>query len=219
MQGDRAIVNNAGTIIAAGSGAAIDVFGDDALITSNGVMNLGDNVAGISTQGDRALITHSGTINGGVQSAGVAYNGSSGTINNSAASFSATMPSASSRSAIPTPSPTAAPITVGNGFAVGIDVSNFVGSNTVINTGTINVGAGWRRYIAGRQRHGFQLGHDQRRDRFAAIELCGCGERTDARAGQRHQWPRSWRRHRHVAAWRHRQGHLQPQPDRRRPAI
>ena len=33
-------------------------------------------------------------------------------------------------------------ITVGAGFAVGIDVTSFGGSNSVVNTGTINVGAG-----------------------------------------------------------------------------
>ena len=46
MQGNRAIVNNAGTINVTAFGAAIDVFGDDALITSNGVINVGDNAAG-----------------------------------------------------------------------------------------------------------------------------------------------------------------------------
>ena len=45
VQGNRAIVNNAGTINA--SGAAIDVFGDDAMVTSNGVLNVSDNAAGI----------------------------------------------------------------------------------------------------------------------------------------------------------------------------
>ena len=45
MQGNRAIVNNAGTINAASSGAAIDVFGDDAMITSSGVINVVDNSA------------------------------------------------------------------------------------------------------------------------------------------------------------------------------
>jgi len=177
MQGDRAIVNNAGTIIAAGSGAAIDVFGDDALITSNGVMNLGDNVAGISTQGDRALITHSGTINGGVQSAGVAYNGSSGTINNSGRiilgndSFGII---ALGDSNTITNSGT---ITVGNGFAVGIDVSNFVGSNTVINTGTINVGSGGFGVgiLLGGSGTVFNSGTINAASGFAAIDLCGCG--------------------------------------------
>ena len=177
MQGDRAIVNNAGTIIAAGSGVAIDVFGDDALITSNGVMNLGDNVAGISTQGDRALITHSGTINGGVQSAGVAYNGSSGTINNSGRiilgndSFGII---ALGDSNTITNSGT---ITVGNGFAVGIDVSNFVGSNTVINTGTINVGSGGFGVgiLLGGSGTVFNSGTINAASGFAAIDLCGCG--------------------------------------------
>ena len=37
-------------------------------------------------------------------------------------------------------------ITVGNGFAIGIDVTSFGGSNSIINTGTINVGAGGNRH-------------------------------------------------------------------------
>jgi hypothetical protein len=116
MQGNRAIVNNAGTINATAFGAGIDVFGDDALITSNGLINVGDNAAGISAQGDRALITHFGTINGGIGSAGVAYNGSSGTINNSGR------------------------ILLGDD-AVGIVVLG--DSNTITNSGTITVGAGF----------------------------------------------------------------------------
>ena len=45
MQGNRAIVNNAG-MINASSSAAIDVFGDDALVTSIGVLNIADGAAG-----------------------------------------------------------------------------------------------------------------------------------------------------------------------------
>ena len=177
MQGNRAIVNNAGTINVTAFGAAIDVFGDDALITSNGVINAGDNTAGISAQGDRALITHFGTINGGVGTAGVAYNGSSGTINNSGRILlgdDAVGIVVLGDSNTITNSGT---ITVGAGFAVGIDVSSFGGSNSVINTGTINVGAGG--FGVGIMLSGsgtvFNSGTINAAAGFAAIELCGCG--------------------------------------------
>ncbi|HVQ69441.1 MAG TPA: autotransporter domain-containing protein [Bradyrhizobium sp.] len=176
-QGNRAIVNNAGTINVVGSGAAIDVFGDDALITSNGVMNVGDNAAGISTLGDRALITHSGTINGGIQSAGVAYNGSSGTINNSGRiilgddSFGIVVLGDSNTVT------NSGTITVGAGSAVGIDVTSFGGSNSIANTGTINVGAGG--FGVGIMLSGsgtvFNSGTINAAAGFAAIEFCGCG--------------------------------------------
>ena len=177
MQGNRAIVNNAGTINVTAFGAAIDVFGDDALITSNGVINAGDNTAGISAQGDRALITHFGTINGGVGTAGVAYNGLSGTINNSGRILlgdDAVGIVVLGDSNTITNSGT---ITVGAGFAVGIDVSSFGGSNSVINTGTINVGAGG--FGVGIMLSGsgtvFNSGTINAAAGFAAIELCGCG--------------------------------------------
>jgi hypothetical protein len=181
LQGNRAIVNNAGTINVTASGAAIDVFGDDAMITSNGMMNVGDNAAGIATQGDRALITHSGSINGGVQSAGIAYNGSSGTINNSGRILlgddSVGIVVLGDSNTI-TNSGT---ITVGGGFAVGIDVSSSpVGTNSVTNTGTINVGAGGGGIGILLQGSGtvFNSGTINAAAGFAAIELCGCGNST-----------------------------------------
>ena len=175
VQGNRAIVNNAGTINVVGSGAAIDVFGDDALITSNGVMNVGDSAAGISTLGDRALITHSGTINGGVQSAGVAYNGSSGTITNSG---SILLGDDAFGIAVLGDSNTitnSGTITVGSGFAVGIDVTSLAGSNSIINTGTINVGAGATGIAVSGAGNVFNSGTINAATGFAAIEFCGCG--------------------------------------------
>ncbi len=176
MQGNRAIVNNAGTINA--SAAGIDVFGDDALITSNGVINVADNGAGISTQGDRALITHSGTINGGVASAGVAYNGASGTINNSGRillgddAFGIVVLGDSNTIT------NSGTITVGAGFAVGIDATSFGGSNSIINTGTINVGAGATGILLQGSGTVFNSGTINAAAGFAAIELCGCGNST-----------------------------------------
>ncbi|MBR1275181.1 autotransporter domain-containing protein [Bradyrhizobium sp. AUGA SZCCT0283] len=180
MQGNRAIVNNAGTINVGAFGVGIDVFGDDALITSNGVINVADNAAGISAQGDRALITHLGTVNGGVGSAGVAYNGSSGTINNSGRillgddAFGIVVLGDSNTIT------NSGTITVGGGFAVGIDVSSFGGSNSVINTGTINVGAGGTGIGILLQGTGtvFNSGTINAATGFAAIELCGCGNST-----------------------------------------
>jgi uncharacterized protein with beta-barrel porin domain len=175
VQGNRAIVNNAGTINKTDFGAGIDVSGDDALITSNGVINVGVNAAAISTQGDRALITHSGTINGGIASAGVAYNGSSGTINQSGRIVlgdDAVGIVVFGDSNTITNSGT---ITVGAGFAVGIDVSSFGGSNSIINTGTINVGAGSTGILVSGNGTVFNSGTINAATGFAAIELCGCG--------------------------------------------
>ena len=175
MQGNRAIVNNAGTINATAFGAGIDVFGDDALITSNGLINVGDNAAGISAQGDRALITHFGTINGGIGSAGVAYNGSSGTINNSGRILlgdDAVGIVVLGDSNTITNSGT---ITVGAGFAAGIDVTSFGGSNSIINTGTINVGAGATGILVSGTGNVFNSGTINAATGFAAIEFCGCG--------------------------------------------
>lgn len=180
VQGNRAIVNNAGTINAAASGAAIDVFGDDAMITSNGVMNVGDSAAGIAALGDRALITHSGIINGGVQSAGIAYNGSSATIDNSGRIL---LGEDAVGIVVLGDSNTIAnsgTITVGNGFSVGIDVTSFGGSNSITNTGTINVGNGGTGIGILLQGSGtvFNSGTINAAAGFAAIELCGCGNST-----------------------------------------
>jgi uncharacterized protein with beta-barrel porin domain len=173
MMGNRAIVNNAGTINAGTFSAAIDVSGDDALITSNGVINVGDSSAAISAQDDRALITHSGTINGGAGSAGVAYNGSSGTINNSGRILlgdSSVGILVFGDSNTITNSGT---IAVG-AFAVGIDVTSFAASNSIINTGTINVGANATGILVGGGTV-FNSGTINAATGFAAIEFCGCG--------------------------------------------
>jgi uncharacterized protein with beta-barrel porin domain len=175
VQGNRAIVNNAGTINVGAFGAAINVFGDDALITSNGLINVADNAAGISAQGDRALVTHFGTINGGVGSAGVAYNGSSGTINQSGRillgddAFGIAVLGDSNTIT------NSGTITVGGGFAVGIYVTSFGGGNTVVNTGTINVGAGATGIVVSGAANVFNSGTINAAAGFAAIELCGCG--------------------------------------------
>ena len=180
LQGNRAIVNNAGTINVAASGAAIDVFGDDAILTSIGVVNIGDNAAGIATQGDRALITHSGTINGGEQTAGIAFNGSSATINNGGRILlgeDAVGIVVLGDSNTITNSGT---ITVGNGFAVGIDISSIAGTNSITNTGTTNVGMGGTGIGILLQGSGtvFNSGTINAAAGFAAIELCGCGSST-----------------------------------------
>ena len=178
MQGNRAIANNAGTINAGTSGAAIDVSGDDAMITSSGVINIVDNSAALSAQGDRALITHLGTINGGIGSAGVAFNGSFGTVNNAGRitlGDDSTAIDVLGESNTITNSGT---VTVGGGFAVGIDVSNFGATNTVNNTGTINVGAGAIGILLQGSGTVFNSGTINAATGFAAIELCGCGNST-----------------------------------------
>jgi len=175
MQGNRAIANNAGTINAGTSGAAIDVSGDDAMITSTGMINIVDNSAALSAQGGRALITHLGTVNGGIGSAGVAFNGSFGTINNAGR---ITLGDHATGIAVLGDSNTitnSGTITVGGGLAVGIDVSNFGGGNTVNNTGIINVGAGATGILLQGSGSVFNLGTISASAGFAAIELCGCG--------------------------------------------
>jgi uncharacterized protein with beta-barrel porin domain len=174
VQGNRAIVNNAGTMNVGSFGAGIDVFGDDALITSNGVMNVADAAVGISAQGDGALITHFGTINGGIASAGVAFNGLSGTVNNSGRillgddAFGIAVLGDSNTIT------NSGTITVGSGSAIGIYVTNFVGSNDIVNTGTINVGAGGTGILVSGASNVFNSGTINAATGFAAIEFCGC---------------------------------------------
>ena len=70
-------------------------------------------------------------------------------------------------------------ITVGAGFAVGIDVSSFGGSNSIINTGTINVGAGATGILVSGTGTVFNSGTINAATGFAAIEFCGvCGTPT-----------------------------------------
>ncbi|WP_213287192.1 autotransporter domain-containing protein [Bradyrhizobium sp. sGM-13] len=186
MQGNRAIVNNAGTINAGPLSTGIDVFGDDALITSSGVINVANGTVGILAQGDRALITHFGTINGSTDSAGVAYNGSSATISNSGRILLGddTVGIVDDTVGIVVLGDSntitnSGTITVGNGFAaVGIDVSSFGGSNSVINTGTINVGADATGILLQGTGTVFNSGTINAAAGFAAIELCGCGNST-----------------------------------------
>ncbi len=66
-------------------------------------------------------------------------------------------------------------ITVGAGFAVGIDVTSFGGSNSIINTGTINVGAGATGILVSGNGTVFNSGTINAATGFAAIEFCGCG--------------------------------------------
>ena len=178
MQGNRAIANNAGTINAGTSGAAIDVSGNDALITSSGAINVVDNSVALSAQGDRAVITHLGTVSGGIGSAGVALNGSFGTVSNAGR---ITLGDDSIGISVLGDSNTVAnsgTITVGAGFAVGIDVTSFAGTSTVINSGTINVGAGATGILLSGSGSVFNSGTVNAATGFAAIELCGCGNST-----------------------------------------
>ena len=176
LQGNRAIVNNAGTINVTGSSAAIDVFGNDALVTSIGLLNIGSSGAGIATQGDRALITHSGTINGGVGSVGIAYNGTSGTINQSGSILLGNHAAGILVLGDSNTITNSGIITVGAGSAVGIDVASFGGSNSIVNNGTINVGAGGFGVgiMLGGSGTVFNSGTINAAAGFAAIELCGC---------------------------------------------
>ncbi|WP_083754734.1 autotransporter outer membrane beta-barrel domain-containing protein [Bradyrhizobium murdochi] len=186
MQGNRAIVNNAGTINAGPLSVGIDVFGNDALITSSGVINVANSTAGIVAQGDRALITHFGTINGSTESAGIAYNGSSATISNSGRILLGddTLGIVADTVGIVVLGDSntitnSGTITVGIGFAaVGIDVSSFSGSNSIINTGTINVGADATGILLQGTGTVFNSGTINAAAGFAAIELCGCGNST-----------------------------------------
>ena len=98
-----------------------------------------------------APITNSGTHPAGDDAVGIVVLGDSNTITNSGT------------------------ITVGAGFAVGIDVTSFAGSNDIINTGTINVGAGATGILVSGNGNVFNSGTINAATGFAAIELCGCG--------------------------------------------
>jgi len=178
MQGNRAIVNNAGVINAGGSNAAIDVFGNDALVTSIGVLNIGNGGAGIATQGDRALITHSGILSASIGTVGIAYNGSSGTINQSGGMVLGNQSTGILVLGDSNTITNSGTIAVGAGFAVGIDVTSFGGMNSIINTGTISVGAGATGIVVGGNGTVFNSGTINAATGFAAIEFCGCGNST-----------------------------------------
>jgi hypothetical protein len=126
-------------------------------------------------QGDRAVITHSGTITAGIGSAGIAYNGFSSTITNSGHIVGGDdtlgiVLLGDSNIII-----NKGTITVGSGFAAGIDVSSFGGSNDIINTGTINVGASATGILISGTGNVFNSGTINAATGFAAIEFCGCG--------------------------------------------
>ena len=82
-----------------------------------------------------------------------------------AASFSATMPSASSCSAIPTPSPTAAP-SPSEPALPSVSTSPVSAAAIPSSTPERSTSARARPAFSQRHRHGFQLGHDQCRDRL-----------------------------------------------------
>jgi hypothetical protein len=149
------INNAAGATITGGNGAAgIAAQGNDARVSNAGSINVGDAAPGILVQGNRAVITNSGHIVGGDDSAGIALLGDSNTITNRGT------------------------ITVGNvvgSFAAGIDVISPGGSNDIINTGTINVGAGATGILVSGDGTVFNSGSINAAIGFAAIEFCGCG--------------------------------------------
>ncbi len=173
--GNRALVNNAGTIDAGPFSAGIDVFGSDAVITSGGLISIANRTTAIQAQGDRALITHSGTINGTFEGAGVTYDGSSGTINNSGRILLGDNSVGIAVIGDSNVITNNGNITVRDGSAAGIDVISVSGSNSIVNTGAINVGAG----AIGIRLNGngtiFNSGTISAAAGFAAIELCGCG--------------------------------------------
>ncbi|WP_244443257.1 autotransporter domain-containing protein [Bradyrhizobium sp. Ai1a-2] len=162
VQGNNALVSNAGSITTGDVGMAIGVAGDNAKITNSGTINVGMLGAGIAlfplSLGASGAITNTGSIVGGDDTKGIFAVGDSLTIVN------------------------AGTITVGNSTfaAAGIDVSTFgpAGANQVINTGTINVGSDAVGIAVGGGGSVFNSGTINAANGFAAIEFCGCSPGT-----------------------------------------
>jgi hypothetical protein len=199
VNGNDAKVSNAGSVVTS-DGPALAVQGDRAVITNSGTMTSGALGAGIVFTGTTATITNtiSGNIIGGNDAAGIFVFGDSVTITNRGT------------------------ITVGDGFlAVGIESNTFGGINNIINTGTINVGAGATGILVSGDGKVFNSGTINAPTGLAAIEFCLCSLNSFADAWSRQLDPgsRDRLRHRSVSARRHRQGHIQSQSDRRRTAV
>jgi uncharacterized protein with beta-barrel porin domain len=120
INGFNTLINAAGATIKGGDGAAgLAVWGDDATITNAGSITVRDSAPGILVLGDRAVIINTGSIDARDDSAGISVSGDSHTIINRGT------------------------ITVRDAvfsFATGIDITSLSGGNSIINTGTINVG-------------------------------------------------------------------------------
>jgi uncharacterized protein with beta-barrel porin domain len=152
VNGNDAKVSNAGSVVTS-DGPALAVQGDRAVITNSGTMTSGALGAGIVFTGTTATITNtiSGNIIGGNDAAGIFVFGDSVTITNRGT------------------------ITVGDGFlAVGIESNTFGGINNIINTGTINVGAGATGILVSGDGKVFNSGTINAPTGLAAIEFCLC---------------------------------------------
>jgi hypothetical protein len=147
------LVNAATGTITGGDGAAgLAVQGNNATVTNAGIITLRDSAPGIVLQGDNAVITNTGTIVSRDNSVGIAVSGDSNTIVNRGT------------------------ITVRNGvFATGIDSTSIFGSNTIINTETVNVGNNAVGIFVSGDGTVFNSGKINAASGSAAIEFCGCG--------------------------------------------
>jgi len=175
MQGDRATVSNAGVVAAGDFGNGIFVFGHHARVDSSGTITVTDNAAAMSVQGNEAGISNGGSMTVGTAGAGIAFNGLSSTITNNGRivggddAYGIVMLGDSNTIT------NTGTISVGSGFAYGINVTSLGGSNDIINTGTITVGAGATGIFVSGDGSVFNSGTINAATGFAAIEFCGCG--------------------------------------------
>ncbi|RZN22442.1 autotransporter domain-containing protein [Bradyrhizobium sp. Leo121] len=181
VQGNNAVISNAGSITLRQAGIGLAVQGDDARVTNSGSITGADGAVGIYGVGDRPAITNSGAIHVGMLGYGIVLFpnslSASGTITNTGSIVgddSAVGIFAVGDSVTVT---NAGTITVGNGApAAGINVSTAgpAGTNQVINTGTINVGSDAVGIVVNGGGSVFNSGTINAAAGFAAIEFCGC---------------------------------------------
>jgi uncharacterized protein with beta-barrel porin domain len=155
------LVNAAGATITGGDGAAgLAVQGNDAKVINAGTITVRDGAPAILVQGDRAVITNTGTVVARDDSIGIAVLGDSNTIINRGT------------------------ITVRDGFfATGIDSTSIAGSNSIFNTGTINVGINATGIFITGDGTVFNSGTINAATGSAAIEFCFCGVNSSLTLG------------------------------------
>ncbi|WP_244525110.1 MULTISPECIES: autotransporter outer membrane beta-barrel domain-containing protein [Bradyrhizobium] len=157
------LVNAAGATITGGDGAAgLAVQGNDAKVTNAGTITVRDSAPGILVQGDRAIVTNTGTIVARDDSAGISVLGDSITIINRG---------------------TITVRNVSSATATGIESFSLAGSNSIINTGTINVGTNATGISVSGDGTVFNSGAINAATGSAAIEFCACSVNSSLTLG------------------------------------
>jgi len=176
-------VTNAGAITTGSAtrpAGGILAIGDDNTVinTATGTITVGHDAAGIFAQGNRATVSNAGAITAGDFGVGIAFNGFFSTLTNSGQIIGGDDASGIVLLGDSNTITNRGTISVGGGSAVGIDVTSISGHNDIINTGTINVGAGATGILStsfGGSGTVFNSGTINAATGFAAIEFCSCG--------------------------------------------